>query len=126
MKNMPAQLPNKFPRISRFITEKDNFFVIIALIIILIAFIVVSIDTYKNARLASSSTMEKQSLLSEERAWKQILNKYPDYKNGYLALSVVEYRLGESKDAWGSLNNALRIDPNYAEARSFEEFLAKN
>ncbi len=55
--------------------------------------------------------------------WKGILQKYPDYRDGYYHLAVLEYELGNKPAAQIYNQQALDIDPNYTPSRQLEKKL---
>lgn len=116
----------KFPSISRIINEKDNIFIILGSIFILIAIAVVSFDIYNNYFINQNKLVQKEKLLKEDRFWKEALIKYPDYRDGYVASAKVEYQLENSQNSLNLINKSLSIDPNYNVSKMFEEFLLKN
>ena len=59
----------------------------------------------------------------QAKQWKSILLKYPDYRDGYYHLSLLEYELGHTADALKYDQQALIIDPNYAPARKLKDKL---
>jgi tetratricopeptide (TPR) repeat protein len=48
----------------------------------------------------------------EIKYWKGFLENYPTYKDGWIKLSEIEYKLGNTKDAKDFLQNAEKIDPS--------------
>ena len=66
------------------------------------------------------------NLNQEKESWQRILLKYPDYRDGFLTLANIEYQLKDKQEALDLVLKALKIDPNYAPALRFEEFLSKN
>ncbi|MDP3941606.1 MAG: tetratricopeptide repeat protein [bacterium] len=61
-----------------------------------------------------------QTRLEEKKAyWKEIVKKYPDYKDAYYQLAIYSYTLGQKNEAHEAIEKVLQIDPNDADGREF-------
>ncbi len=118
--------PKKFPSISRTITEKDRFWILTSSVIILVCLILVSISSYKNWKELDSLKAQRSRLLKEESFWKETLHKYPDYRDGYIKLAIVEYELNNKDYSRENIQKALSIDPNYQKAADLEKIVGGN
>ncbi len=49
--------------------------------------------------------------------WQSVVATKPDYRDGFLMVAVLAYRLGNTEEAFRTLKEALRIDPNYLPTR---------
>jgi len=56
-------------------------------------------------------------------AWEKIVAERPDYRDGYLQLALLHYKLYENKKADEYLQKALELDPNFEPARELERIL---
>lgn len=56
-------------------------------------------------------------------AWEKIMMEKPDYRDGWLQLAILHYKLYENDLAKENLQKALSIDPNYAPAKELEEVI---
>lgn len=56
-------------------------------------------------------------------AWKEIMEGKPDYRDGWIQLAVLHYKLYENEKAKECLNKALELDPNFGPARELENLL---
>lgn len=56
-------------------------------------------------------------------AWEKIVEEKPNYRDGYLQLAVLHYKLYENDKAKEYLEKALELDPNYEPARELEEII---
>lgn len=56
-------------------------------------------------------------------AWEKIVEEKPNYRDGYLQLAILHYKLYENDKAKEYLNKALDLDPNYEPARELEEII---
>ncbi|MDO8551464.1 MAG: hypothetical protein Q7S03_02180 [bacterium] len=52
--------------------------------------------------------------------WENIISQTPSYRNGYLELTLLYFKLGEKDKARESLGKALELDPNYEAAREIK------
>ena len=56
-------------------------------------------------------------------AWEKIVEEKPNYRDGYLQLAILHYKLYENDKAKEYLNKALDLDPNYEPARELKKIL---
>lgn len=55
--------------------------------------------------------------------WEEIVSQKPNYRDGYLQLAVLNYKVFEEKKAQESLKKALLIDPNFAPALELKKII---
>lgn len=58
-------------------------------------------------------------------AWEEIVKEKPHYRDGYLQLAYLHYKIFENEKAKEYLQKAIELDPNYEPARELEEILSK-
>lgn len=87
--------------------------------IVMLVFLAISGATYESL-LSERDTVKKQQVY-----WQGIVKTYPDYRDGYVMLSVLDYKLGEKNQAKIDINKALEIDPNDKQAQEFSKQLNK-
>jgi len=63
---------------------------------------------------------EVEKLITE---WEDIISEKLDYRDGYLQLTLLHYRLYENEKAKEYLQKALELDPNFEPTRELEKFL---
>jgi tetratricopeptide (TPR) repeat protein len=124
----------KFPNISRIITEtkgklswdekKHFIYLLIVVFFLLIAFMV--IDLKQKIVMAKALSLEKIQVTEEIKNWEKVVDKYKDYKDGYLELAILQYRMGNKTKAKENLEKVFKIDPNSKEGRELEKFLNNN
>lgn len=56
-------------------------------------------------------------------AWGKILEEKPNYRDGYLQLAYLHYKLYENEKAKEYLEEAIELDPNYELARELKKIL---
>lgn len=120
------KLPKHFPSISRIINEEFSPLIYGASLVILVAIIIVSFALFNNVKELKNLSVQKEALTSEKTSWEIILSKYPDYRDGYLTLANIEYKLGERGNALLNVRKAIEIDPNFSKAYEFEKFILNN
>jgi len=54
-------------------------------------------------------------------AWGKIVQEKPNYRDGYLQLAILNYKIYENEKAKEYLNKALKIDPNFEPARELKK-----
>lgn len=112
----------QFPKISRFITEK----VVVIAAVVLMVFLGIAWE----ASLASSLqhqeavvVQNRRKLTDEVKKWQAAIVKYPDYRDGYFKLALLEYQLRNKKEAIGYINKTLQLDPNFKSAQKLQQIL---
>jgi tetratricopeptide (TPR) repeat protein len=68
-------------------------------------------------------TLKPEDLQDLIKKWEKIVTEKPDYRDGYLQLAFLHYKLFENKKAKEYLAKALAIDPNFEAARELEKLL---
>lgn len=56
-------------------------------------------------------------------AWEKILEEKPDYRDGWLQLTILHYKLYEDEKAKKCLEKALELDPNFEPAKKLENII---
>lgn len=56
--------------------------------------------------------------------WEKIVAEKPNYRDGYLKLALLYYKLYENEKAREYLQKALELDPNFKPARKLEKILS--
>lgn len=132
-----------FPRFFRFFTEWGAFLkrigkpkglrfglnVVAALImatVLLLAIMAVSLKIEEEWINHNANLAKREQINQEIAFWQKIVLNYPNYRDGYFRISLLEYQLGNVAKAKNYLNKALEIDPNYVPARSFEQKLSRS
>jgi tetratricopeptide (TPR) repeat protein len=75
-------------------------------------------NLWQEKQLADPQDIEKLILL-----WEEIVAQKPDYRDGYLQLAVLNYKISEEKKASDSLKKALLIDPNFEPALELKKII---
>ena len=57
-------------------------------------------------------------------AWEKIVEEKPNYRDGYLQLAILNYKIYKIEEAKGYLNKALAIDPNFEPARELKKIIS--
>ena len=55
--------------------------------------------------------------------WEEVVAEKPDYRDGYLRLALLHFKLYENKEAREYLEKALGFDPNFEPAKEMERIL---
>lgn len=64
---------------------------------------------------------EVEKLIAE---WEDIISEKPDYRDGYLQLALLHYKLYENEKAKEYLQKALELAPNFEPTRELEKILS--
>ncbi|MBI2405917.1 hypothetical protein HYV21_02595 [Candidatus Microgenomates bacterium] len=62
----------------------------------------------------------REPIEKEIAQWEQIVQETPTYRDGYLKLATLYWKLHEDKKSQEALNRAEEIDPNYEETRELK------
>ncbi|MFH1186656.1 MAG: hypothetical protein V1697_00620 [Candidatus Levyibacteriota bacterium] len=126
----------RFPRISRFITEKSGFLlnnkysrvVIYSLIYISLISITVylGLNFYNNYNTQKELSLEREKVSVQIKVWQGVIDKYPNFKDAYLQLAVLEYRVGNINKSRVYVKKALVLDPEYSDAIELDKKLRGN
>jgi len=118
----------KFPRISRFITER--WISILGLVIfgLITSFLVGAIifrlgELRENLAIVSVNSTKRQELLEEKKYWEDVLKRHPGYRDAAFKLAVLSLQLGLKSDAKKYNDQVLQIDPNFKPGRDLVERL---
>ena len=57
------------------------------------------------------------------KAWEKIIEDKPQYRDAYLQLAILNYKINETQKAQDNLNKALEIDPNFELTKKLEEII---
>jgi len=57
-------------------------------------------------------------------AWEKIVQEKPNYRDGYLQLAILNYKIYENEKAEEYLNKALAIDPNFEPAKELKKIIS--
>lgn len=122
---------NYFPNNLRFIT--DNFIlkfahrkrrtllIFFSIFLILLAIVVVGWDGYNNYQDNKRFREERAKIEKEISFWYSIAERFPNYRDAYFELAILNYRIRKYEEAKEQLEKALRLDPNFKEGRKLEE-----
>lgn len=66
---------------------------------------------------------EKQTLEEQIAKWEEVVTKRPDYRDGYLQLALLNYRLDRIYATRFYLKKVFTLDPNFEPARELEKKL---
>lgn len=127
---------NKFPRIFRFITEqkylkkikKHHWRLITAgfvSAIILGAIVIVGAHSYKNYQENKRLTETRGNIKAQIDFWKSVNQKYPDFRDSYFQLALLEYQLKNFSETRIYLKEVLKLDPNFKEGIKLQEIMNK-
>lgn len=126
-----ASQQSLFPRINRFITEfpyKLHVFVgSIIVVSVLLAFgIVQQAQLFvENQTVMAKQVQKRQQLTQKLLWWEHVSKQYTGYRDAYLQIAALQYRLGDKAGAQGTISKVLELDPNSQEALVLQEKLSQ-
>lgn len=110
------------PSIYRFLTDPRMLVVVVSIVLwIFIGF--ASVDIFHNLQRKKQLETAQKQLQNDIQHWQEMAVKYPNSRDIYFRLAVLEYQLGEKAKAKEYLQKTLMLDPNFKEARSMEKIL---
>lgn len=84
---------------------------------------IVTNDIRQNIFVLSEKQQEKHILVSQIAYWKNIVGLHNGYRDAWYQLAMLEYRMGSGQAAYDHAKEALRIDPEFADAKQLMEEL---
>ncbi len=66
---------------------------------------------------------EPAEIKKEVLFWEKEISEKPGYRDAYLQLAILNYRLYEKTKAQGYLQQALNLDPNFAPTRKLQRLI---
>ena len=123
----------KFPSISRIIPERLNPFLTFVAAVVTFFFVIVllfgivfnGVKIYRSYKSLNKLDEQRQNLKSQISFWQSVASKYPEYKDSYFRIAMLEYELGDSTKAKEFDRKALLLDPNYVDALTLQNVLEK-
>lgn len=94
-------------------------------------------DNSKKANIKEEKLISLQELWQEKNmadpqdlkrlisSWEKIIAVKPDYRDGYLQLAFLNYKLSQTEKALFYLNKALEIDPNFEVSLRLKEIITQ-
>ena len=128
------QKKKELPKNSRLITETAVLFsfsrlkkiilpvIYLALFVLLIF---VADDVYQKSRQYFALTSQKENIKQEIGSLEKKVQIYPSFKEGYLRLAVLEYRLGKIDKSKRYIRKAILLDPNFKQAQDFAKLIGE-
>ncbi len=114
--------PIKLPNIYRYITDKRIWVGVICLIIV-IAIGLKTLDLYKSIIQKQRLDKERQKIAKDIEFWQNTTQKYPDYRDAYFQLAILEYKIKNIDLAKKYVQKALELDPNFEAGEKLESVL---
>ena len=66
---------------------------------------------------------EQKRIEAQILKWERTLEKYPGYRDAYLRLSVLNWRINNEEKAKGHLQKAKELDPNFEMTKELEKIV---
>lgn len=124
------------PRISRTIPARAHPYVgvlltewtVVGITTMIFLFMIISLSLTINGQIQELAKRQAvhSSLVGEMHYWEEIVTKYPQYRDGYFHLALLQYQAGEVHLAGASLEKVLTIDPTFAPGIAFQQKLLGN
>lgn len=140
---------SQFPNIYRFITESKllknikkiefkliwqskhhkyfyyflAFLSVLTTLIFLFGIVMFTSSFYQKAAEYRKISLERKNTQEKINFWKSIANKYEGYKDAYFQIALLEFRLGNTKNALEYNKKALLLDPNFEDSKKLQILL---
>lgn len=85
--------------------------------------VVLSIGTFLHLEKQNILKTKHEEVASKVEFWQEIIRKYPNYRDAYFSLALLEYQRGNIEKAKVYLQESLTLDPNFKEGRTLEKIL---
>lgn len=125
----PALANFHFPNFLLIFTDqrRNNFFLLVGASIIsfFLFLLVINAARELSATLQKKETKDarKNAVLQKITFWQGVVNKYFQYPDGYMALAVLEYGIGNDNDAILYAQKAVALNPNSNDAKAIEKMV---
>ena len=127
MQDSQPQKASFFPKIHRFITEKGTIMVILLASCVVIGGIgFEGMRLYQSYHQKEALAYKKVQLVQELHYWQDVARQFANYRDVHFRIATIQYQLGDTQSARKSLEKVLSIDPNFEEARVFDQTIAAN
>jgi len=118
----------RFPRISRFITERWVSIFGLVIFGLISSFLVGAIifrlgELREGLVIVGVNSSRREELLREKSYLEDVLKRHPGYRDAAFKLAVVSLQLGLTNEAKIYNDLTLQIDPNFKQGREFMERL---
>ncbi len=128
------KITKELPKNSRFITERAVLFsfsrlkkiILPVIYLALFALLVfVAADVYQESRQYFALTSQTEDIKQEIGSLEKKVQIYPSFKEGYLRLAILEYRLGDIDKSKKYIRKAVLLDPNFKQAQDFAKLIGE-
>ena len=118
------------PSIYRFITELHKktllskvFWVngLCAVLVVGISFM--GFKSYQSYEELEKVRKAREQVVAEMHYWETVVQKYPNYRDGYFMLATMNAQLGYVNKAKEYNDKVLQLDPDFSEGKEFEKEL---
>ena len=76
-------------------------------------------------RQQQEAKKEKDTVFHEYSFWQQVVKSRPDYRDGYIMLSLITTQLGDKSKNSIYVQEAKKIDPNFEQTKQLEAMLGE-
>ena len=112
------------PKLYRFLTDL-RLWVVIASVVLWVFIGFASVELFHNLEHKKQLENKQKQLYTDIRHWQEMAVKYPESRDVYFRLAVLEYQVGAKAKAKEYIEKVLEFDPNFKEGRSMEKLLSK-
>lgn len=126
----------QFPNIPQIITEVKkmkpsrrsiDFLLFLAGLILsfllLILIFKASVELSDSVNKLEVRNVQRNSTFQKINFWQNIVNKYSRYPDGFMALALLEYRVGDKTKATLYAEKAIALNPNSSEAKTIRKMV---
>lgn len=92
-----------------------------AALTVVIMLVISNLDS--NLKKREQLQKERTAIQQDAEFWQDVTQKYPNYRDAFFRVAVLEYQLGNIEKARLNLQKALKLDPNFIKGREFEKVL---
>lgn len=124
LKKEKIEFKAKFPRIYRIFTDLRTW-IWVTSFFLLVGVGFAASDLVLHLQQKQEREKQYQTIRQNIAHWEELASKYPDSRDIYFRLAVLEYQLGEKAKAKEYLQKSLELDPNFKEGRELEKTLNK-
>jgi tetratricopeptide (TPR) repeat protein len=115
--NIPLTIPEwleKLPAgsLARFLTSRMFLFNFMVGFLVM-GLIIVAADIRLNRATLETVDLQRQIVAGKIDSWKEVVDRYPGYRDGYYQLALLENQMGNKQMAYDYTVKAIQADPDF-------------
>lgn len=111
--------------VTKVFLEQSFWWLSVITLILLSAIVWVGFDFRNNYREKAQLEAKRVHIEKQVEYWQGVVKRYPDYRDGYFTLALLEYQLKNYEKVNAYLSKVFAIDPNFEPGRELQDKIPK-